>query len=584
MRKLFPVLVALAALWIAVLGPCRGRADRNSPTEGEARGPQLEASTQVDQPNQRLEAGELDPLQTAPERGAVAALEHETAVEVSEPDANCILTARVLDENGEPLVSVQAQLFGYQVWAEGLDVPRLAGRYDLRGFEVQSDVTGRLRFEVPPPTNERTALRIQPDRFHDSHEVRFQANSDHGQPALTAGLRDLGELRLARTGAVQGRVTDERGNPLADVKMGLGPKPGQTYGRNARSAADGSYLIPHAPVGRYGVSATSGTHLRAFIEPVTVEAGRDTTGVDFVLQPAPTIEGFVVDEAGAALEGVRFFGWPARSGRGASGKSDARGHFVVYLPQEDPYTLSAKLDGYRKWGDENKKSTVHQPGTRDLRVVMQAMAKTRFLVSDALTGDVIEDFGIAILEDNGSQARPGVHTERYRPAPTRHEGGIAEANARPGVDLYLIYAEGYLLASADVAEQTHDEPQVVRLQRGSTLTGRVLRGQEPVADARISVVRAWMPDGHEFEARPKYRAHGTDRPARTLRGECTRGGRPPLDGHAAAGSAAGHRSREHPEPQGARLGRPRATGRCKYRGACLALGRNRAGRLAGLPR
>lgn len=410
----------------------------------------------------------------------------------------CVVRGRVVDEEGEPLASVPVHLLAYGIWAEGVEVPRLDGPYDMRGFEVDTDSSGAFCIEAPVPTARGTTLSITPDRFHDSYRVDFETGRSRSQPSLIAGERDLGEIRLATTGAVRGRVTAADGRPLDDVWMGVGPDRSSTYGRNARTGGDGTYTIEHAPVGTYAVKAKAEGYLSGYLEPVTVEAWRDTTGIDFVLAVAPTLEGIVVDERGAPIEGVKLWGWPASSGSGAGADSDADGGFVVYLPQDEPYSLSAKADGYQTW---DSRSITYPPGSRDLEIVMHSIPRTRFAVVDAETGEPVVCFGLNILEDNGSQAPRPVRSERRPPTPREHPGGIAEATARPGIDLYIVAAEGYLVAIGDVAHDTSDEPlQTVRMRRGSTLRGRVLRDGEAVVGTRVEVDRGGGIAGRAFRA------------------------------------------------------------------------------------
>ena len=231
--------------------------------------------------------------------------------------------------------------------------------------------------------------------------------------------------------------------------------------------------------------------------------------IEFVLENAPSIEGIVRDESGQPLEGVRLWGWPSTSGSGAGGTSDADGKFVVYLPQPEPYTLSGKLEGYLQWGDRNDKTRTFEPGTRGLEVVMQSLPRTEFRVVDAETGVAIHHFGLNILEDNGSESPSQIYTERRRPRVRDYSDGGARRTAREGIDLYVAYAEGYLLRTGDVAHDEVGVPmQTVRLRRGSKLTGRLLRDDKPASGVRIEVAKGFMSpfndDLVESESGPKF--------------------------------------------------------------------------------
>lgn len=405
--------------------------------------------------------------------------------------SRCVVIGRVLDVNGDPVVGAQVRLFAFRVWAADIDVPRLAGRFDFRGFEVATDAIGNFRIEAPPPTATRVTFEIRPGRYLDSHTIYFAESGRRMQQPLTAGVRDLGEIRLARTGALIGRVIDTEGRPIADAQVSIGETFTTTLERDTQSTADGTYVVAHAPSGTYGVTVHADRYISHFEPGITVEMGRDSLVPNIVLAIAPTIEGVVVDELDRPVAGARFSGWPVgtNGGRGARGTSGADGRFVIPLPQAAPHTLSAKLDGHLTWGDEQDESTVHAPGTRDLRVVMPTVARTQFKVLDGDTNEPVESFGLSILADNGSLSKSQVFTERRRPTPQPRPGGVGETTARVGVDLVLVAADGYELFARDVAHDVESIPtQTVRLQRGASVRGRVLHEGSALANALVEIV------------------------------------------------------------------------------------------------
>ncbi len=411
--------------------------------------------------------------------------------EFADEGPRCVVIGRVVDPDGEPLAAAQVRLFAHRTWADGVDVPRLSGRHDLRGFEVFTDAGGAFRIEAPPPIVQHTVLHVTPGRFHGLLELSFGAPGPGAgnRPALLAGERDLGELRVGACGALVGRVRDLDGRPVVDAELRIESSAGQVLGRLAYSDADGRYDLAHAPEGRYGLGVKAEGYLLHSEPNLEVRAGQDTAVADIVLRTAPTLEGRVVDEQGKPLEGARFWGWPGGAGMGAGGRSGADGRFVVHLPQDEPYTLSAKLEGFHTWGEEFTRTKLYHPGTRDIEVVLRALEQTRFVVVDGTDGAPLRRFGLAVLEDNGSRSARMVSTER-RPPPLRdHPDGSASATAREGIDLVLVSAEGFLLAALDVE---HDTPGVavmtVTLRPGAGLTGRVLRDGLPLAGVQIDVV------------------------------------------------------------------------------------------------
>ena len=447
-----------------------------------------------------LSGARLHQTQEAIPRESAGTPELEEPVQAAVKQA-CIVIGVVCDEHQAPLEGVEVKLAAYQFWAEGLDLPRLQGRYDMRGFLAQTASDGAFRFEVPAPTNDRVTLSIEPGRFLDSYKVDFGNEARSQQPVLLPGLHDLGVIVLPATGALRGRVTDEGGQVIEDARLTVAAMAGTTLGRYAWTDSNGEFVLGHAPIGTYGVSIRRDGYLRQFREPFVVEAGVDTQPVDFVLIAAQTLEGSVVDEEGQPIAGAKLWGRPESSGAGAGARSDEKGRFAISLPQDEPYSLAVSLDGYLTWGSAHDKTKTYAPGTRGLKIVMRTQAPIRFLVIDAVTDDAVSRYGIKILENNGSKSPRRVMNGHRRPAFSEHPDGIATTYARPGIDQYLIAAKGYVLAVADVKE---DEPggglQTVHLKHGAQVHGRVVRGGQPVALAPVDIVSGsrigtWSVDG-----------------------------------------------------------------------------------------
>jgi hypothetical protein len=413
-----------------------------------------------------------------------------TAASARAKAAPCVVFGRLVDELGAPLEGAAVRLFAYREWAEGLDVPRLAGRDDERGFETTTQPSGEFRITVPVPTVERTALSIRPDRFHDSVTLLFAAAGDRALPALESGERDLGELRVASTGALTGRVLDAQGQPVAHVEMGIGEPRDTSFERDVRTDSDGRYLIPHAPVGTYGVRAKSKQHLDVFEPGVVVVAGVDTVVRDLVLVTAPTLAGTVVDEHGQPLERVRIVARSLDDGSASIGESEPDGRFAVSLRQNAAHTLAAERDGYLRWGDPNDRSTSYEPGRRDIAVVLQTLPRVQFKVVDADAGVPIERFGLEVRADDSSLATRTITGDAPRPRHTEHPGGIVETGARAGIDIVAVEAAECVPWIGRVRFDTPGVPlQTVRLSRGAGISGRTLRAGAPLADTLVEAVR-----------------------------------------------------------------------------------------------
>jgi len=413
--------------------------------------------------------------------------------DVSALEGACVVFGRVVDVDRRPVADASVQISAYNEWAEGHDIPRIDEYVDYRGFVTRTDATGTFRFAVPPPTNVRQRLTVAATPFLDSFSTTFGEGTRERRPGLAAGETDLGELVLGVTGAVSGRVVDERGAPIAGAVINLGPTQSSTYSRDTRTRADGTFQVAHAPIGTYGVKAEAIGFVNAFVSPVTIEARRETAGVEFKLAIAESIQGTVRDEQGAPLAGARLRGWPKSSGRGAGAKSGDDGYFTIFLPQSEPYTLAVTLDGYEPWGDENDKHLERAVGARDIEVVLKVMERLQVTVVDDVTGERLERFGVAVLAVNGSRSPRHISTERRRPPDKDHADGVALVTARSGVDLLIAAADGYLFTWVDANGGEASPPtQTIRLRRAPVVRGRAWRDGAPLANAAVELVGGQM--------------------------------------------------------------------------------------------
>jgi len=400
----------------------------------------------------------------------------------------CVVLGRVVDEHSAPLPGAEIRLFAFKSWATGLDVPRLPGKHDFRGWSTPSDADGRFRFEVPVPSAESTSLTITPDVFHDSARITFGGERGEAKPALRAGTVDLGTLTLATTGAIRGRVLDKLGQPIEGAELTVGAERSNTIGRTATTLADGGFLIGHVPPGTYGVNAKHAGHLSEFRKPLTIEPRRHTEAGDFLLADAPVLSGVVVDPAGAPVAGAKLWGWPSTSGQGAGGKSADDGTFTILLPQDEPYSLGATCEGYDAVSDN--RSTVYAPGTTAIRIVMQRAAALAVLVLDEESGQPLEEFGYGVLLDNSSHSPRQVFTERRKPRALAHPGGRADIAFRAGKDLVVVAAPGHCTATIDLEPgQPVERPHVVRLARSASVAGVCVEQGSPAVGAAVRLER-----------------------------------------------------------------------------------------------
>jgi hypothetical protein len=424
------------------------------------------------------------------------------------PDGpRCTILGRAIDAVGSGIAAATVRLAAYPRWSDDADVPTLPGKWKLQGFEVRTDENGTFRIEAPMPTFP-VSFMLTPDEYHDLVRRRYGGTQQGDLPPFHLGENDLGTFSLASTGALSGFVRDDQGAPIAGARVRLGPAPSLTEEREVETDTSGRYVIGHASAGTHGVNAEANGFQSRFFKPFEVRRNETTLGPDFALAVAPTLRGRVLNEDGLPLGNARLWGWPASSGAGAGATSDADGSFVIYLPQDEPYTLEVKLDGYEPFG-ENDHSTHYKPGTQDIVCVLKKDVTTAFVIIDAESGTPVTRFAIRIIRDKGKASTKNNNWwSEWVPQLREHPGGELVIGARPGLDRFEIAAVDHARQEGEIEhESPSSNRQVIRLGRGTALVGRVVREGVPVADAGVKIERGSMDSGQKDEQGPHFRAN-----------------------------------------------------------------------------
>lgn len=402
----------------------------------------------------------------------------------------------VVDENERPMRDVLVQLAAYTSWSAAGEATPVTRYGDFPGaphvgFEARTNEDGAFRLDFPPPSAERTWITVVPDRYHEIHRLWWTNERSGDGPRLGASPRDLGTIQLARAGTVFGRIVDEDGAPLADVEVDAGTEHGRHHRVRTKSGPDGRYVVAHAPVTTRGILAERDGYLSAFQEPVVVVAGQDAGPVDVAMGRAMTIRGIVVGAAGRPIEGARITGrTPPTSGLFSLVVTASDGSFTFHLPGNEPATLQATHPDFFKWGNDQDETTTFEPGLSDLRIVMDRAKKTRFVVVDRRTREPIERFGLQVLP-RFDRRNPRLPPAAFmRPDVKAHPDGEVEVAAEPGLDRFVVRADGYPTSEHVVRHDEEGTPvQTVRARRGSTVAGRAIRNGEPVAGIDVSMVQ-----------------------------------------------------------------------------------------------
>ncbi|MBN8469299.1 carboxypeptidase regulatory-like domain-containing protein [Corallococcus exiguus] len=377
-----------------------------------------------------------------------------------------VLEGRVVEaSSGEPVPDARVDVTASGEDADpGVAVSDAEGRFLVRGL-----APGRYDAKVTAPNHSptrRTGLTVaQGERF----------------PV---------ELKLSRTGSVEGQVRDRRGAPVAAARVsGVTAFRGErdTNPLEVRTDADGRYRLDGLASGPLSLSASQEGSTVGIRQNVSVEADR-TTRADFTLDGTGTVEGRVRAARGSlpdvALE-VTALADDAGEGP-APGVGhvivDADGGFRMVLPSGG-YTLLLMARGRFVQGQREQ-----------ARVEVGRTTQVEFTWEEKR--DANEYRGV-VLEPDGSPS-PGAYVTLTAAegqglpltmTPTDEEGRFAIPLARGGGSatrrVLLIARNGG--RSSEAVPVTAGQEVVVRLRPSAFLRGRVVRKGEPVRGFTVSL-------------------------------------------------------------------------------------------------
>jgi hypothetical protein len=420
---------------------------------------------------------------------------------------------RVLDESGHPVAAAQIGVGGETSSGEPLMVLAAGGaggRGDAR-LEAQGEL-GVMRGPIPyPPLDPSPPADPRAGAVPDHEVVRTDASGEFRVTGLAAGrlviaawhpdfarsasdpmLLSAGatahvELRLRRGATVRGRVTSERGDPIAGVELSAAGL------ATAVSDGHGDFQFDHLLV-----DVTLTAKKRGYLPgstSVAIEGASVLKDVQLTLRAAEgRLGGVVVDDRGGPVAGARVeIAAPPLPAQTVM--SDPRGRFRADGLSSGPYRVTVTH------ADFAELVMPDVAPTEDARVVLAAGGGISGEVRDARSG------GLPV------GARGTLELSGQRRALTFDRAGRFTLSALPsGPGRLTVEAPGYVTFTRDleipVGERAHEvtvRDLRVELERGGVVVGAIRSDRgDPVEGVEVTAGGA----RGRSDARGQFRLEG----------------------------------------------------------------------------
>ncbi|XYH98109.1 collagen binding domain-containing protein [Sorangium sp. So ce1128] len=235
----------------------------------------------------RPSGGEVVPGAKAPAQGAEKPRRYRNrallhGAREARPEARPTISGHVYATDGSTIADATVAAMAFEV----------AGNVLTTAGSVKTDERGRFELTLPDGTYQLSA-----------------SVEGYGTTSTTAHSGQTVSLVLPKSGVIEGRVLDERGEPVRRFAIDVlspvtdeDPAPPPLFSRMFESP-DGSFRVTQLPSWAIVVRATTADHAPAFSSFVTVRPG-DVEKMDLTVSKGCTLTGRAVDPSGAPQPGV----------------------------------------------------------------------------------------------------------------------------------------------------------------------------------------------------------------------------------------------------------------------------------------
>lgn len=498
-RTRFAVLATLVAILLWGTTLAGSRCQRPPTTVEGVTGPRSDAGRNVD-PLSR-------PNSTSPvSEGLVGAEDGDSRIAIEDPPtadpspSSCQITGRVVDPQGAPLAGAEVSLAGLRNWSPTAEVEALEGWESAwKGWTTKADRDGSFAFEVPPPTVERTMLRVRNGRRWTQVRMEFGPGTRELRPPFHPGFRNLGEISLRPARWIVGRVTTPDGEPVAGASVRIRHN-STTAPPRVYTDDDGFYelesialLHPLAVPKTWNLEADCRGYREAEVRGLVIDEGSTPARQDLLLVPMFEIRGRVLDSEGQPVRRCKVIASANSAPRRANASTEADGRYVLYLEEEGEYVLRASHEGL-----ESQESSPTPTGSLAEDLILEPPSPIRFHIRRAENGAPVEAFTARVARGAVTHDKDLEYfriSVKYRDE--THPGGTIDLQADPEEDLIEVAAPGFIPYFNYIEPEPGDPPtQVIELLEGAKVRGRWVSGDASPRPLRVRIEDGvWSPSG-----------------------------------------------------------------------------------------
>lgn len=259
-----------------------------------------------------------------------------------------VITGRVTDGRGEPVVGAEVRLERYQYGPDGqrrlnrAPLPAPIGTNDLGEFRAYGLMPGEYLIsanvrQLPPRPGDATAAPGQ--RFVETYYPGVSSAVEAGSVVVGVGEQASASFTMAngRMTPVSGRIVDSAGRPGTRASLMLATPAANQLGASGMgftAAADGTFSLPNVPPGEHFIQAR--------LSPISGERGAEVANVPFSATGEPITGLQIITGAAASVVGrVQWDGRAPRTGsptplRIMTSPADGRPALVGTIGTTDP--------------------------------------------------------------------------------------------------------------------------------------------------------------------------------------------------------------------------------------------------------